>query len=140
MKSGKNQRIFYLVAVIFSVLLGLLWRSGWIPLPKWLSKYGGDAIWSMMVFYGIGFLMPKSSMRCMAWSAFSFSWAVEFSQLYRAPWIDSFRSILVGRLILGNVFHWPDLLAYAAGVLMAVGILMAVAGRTGVGAARGKML
>lgn len=126
-KTRKLNRWFYLLAMMISLLLGLLWRSGWILLPKWLSKYGGDAIWAMMVFFGIGFLMPRRSVNRLALQALCFSWFVEFSQIYHAPWIDSLRSTLLGRLILGSVFHWPDLFAYLVGVIIAVGVTTGVA-------------
>jgi hypothetical protein len=48
--------------------------------------------------------------------ALTFSSAVEFSQLYNAPWIDALRATLPGRLVLGSTFNWPDLPAYALGV------------------------
>jgi hypothetical protein len=43
---------------------------------------------------------------------------VEFSQLHDAPWIDAMRATIPGKLILGNTFHWPDLLAYALGTAL----------------------
>jgi hypothetical protein len=46
------------LAVIAS---GLLWRSGIIPLPQWLSNNGGDALWALMVFVGFGFLFSRAS-------------------------------------------------------------------------------
>ena len=49
-----------------------------------------------------------------------FAWLVEFSQLYHAPWIDAIRALRIGRLILGSTFNWPDLPAYAAGVVIGV--------------------
>ena len=47
-----------------------------------------------------------------------FAWAIEFSQLYHAPWIDSIRAVRVGHLVLGSTFNWPDLPAYAVGVVI----------------------
>jgi hypothetical protein len=48
--------------------------------------------------------------------ALTFAWGVEFSQLYRAPWIDAVRGTIPGRLVLGNTFKWLDLPAYAVGI------------------------
>ncbi len=50
--------------------------------------------------------------------ALGFAWAIEFSQLYHAPWIDEVRSSLLGRLILGSTFNVPDLLAYVIGIVV----------------------
>ena len=46
----------------------------------------------------------------------------EFSQLYRAPWIDAVRATRLGALVLGQGFLWSDLWCYAAGVTLAAGI------------------
>lgn len=39
------------------------------------------------------------------------AWAVEFSQLYHAPWLDTIRMTTPGRLVLGSTFNGPDLAA-----------------------------
>ena len=98
------------------IAAGLLWRSGFIPLPPVVSKYGGDALWALMVFVGFGFLLPRARTLVVALLALTFSWGVEFSQLYHAPLIDAVRATLPGRLVLGSTFNWPDLPAYALGV------------------------
>lgn len=104
-----------LVSVIAS---GLLWRSSLLPLPAALSKYGGDALWSLMVFFGLGFLFPRLSTFATAASALAFSFLIETSQLYHASWIDGIRSTRLGALALGSVFNWPDFPAYAVGILI----------------------
>ncbi len=113
--SARN-RVPYALLAVAVIASGLLWRSGFIPLPAWLSNYGGDALWALMVFIGFGFLFPKASTLTIALLTLSFSWGVEFSQLYQAPWIDAIRSTIPGRLVLGTTFNWPDLLAYALGI------------------------
>jgi hypothetical protein len=100
------------------VAAGLLWRSGVIPLPQWLSNHGGDALWALMVFVGFGFLLPRASTVIVALLALTFAWGVEFSQLCHAPWIDAIRATLPGRLVLGTTFAWPDLPAYAVGIVL----------------------
>ena len=50
--------------------------------------------------------------------ALSFAWAVEFSQLYHAPWIEAVRATFPGRLVLGATFKWPDLVAYLIGIAL----------------------
>ena len=54
--------------------------------------------------------------------AVAFSAAIEISQLYHAPWIDSIRQTTVGGLILGFGFLWSDLVCYALGVAIGVTI------------------
>jgi hypothetical protein len=113
--SSRNRGVYAALAVAV-VAVGLLWRSSLIPLPPDLSNYGGDALWALMVYVGFGFLFPRASTLTLALLALTFAWGVEFSQLYHAPWIDAVRATLPGRLVLGNTFNWPDLLAYALGV------------------------
>jgi hypothetical protein len=108
--------VLYAVLAVAVVAGGLLWRSGFIPLPGWLSNNGGDALWALMVFVGLGFLLPRASTLTIALLALGVAWGVEFSQLYHAPWIDAVRATLPGRLVLGTTYNWPDLLAYAVGI------------------------
>lgn len=98
--------------------VGLFWRSGFVPFPPFLTKYGGSAWWSLLVFLGCGFVMPRAKTWFVALLALAFSWGIEFSQLYHAPWIDHLRSMRLGALILGSTFGWPDLPAYAIGILL----------------------
>ncbi len=56
----------------------------------------------------------------------AFSVAIELSQLYHAPWIDSIRQTTLGGLILGFGFLWSDLACYAVGVVL--GVLVDVIG------------
>ncbi|MEI6175959.1 MAG: DUF2809 domain-containing protein [Verrucomicrobiota bacterium] len=111
-----RSRGVYLVLAIVVVAAGLLWRSPLVSMPEWLSKYGGDALWALMVFVGFGFLIPRASTLTLALLALIFAWAIEFSQLYHAPWIDAVRATLPGRLVLGSTFNWPDLPVYALGI------------------------
>jgi hypothetical protein len=108
--------VVYASLEVAVVAAGLLWRSGLIPLPSSLSNYGGDALWALMVFVGFGFLLPRIPTAVNALMALAFAWAVEFSQLYHAPWLDAVRDTLPGRLMLGNTFNWPALVAYAVGI------------------------
>lgn len=113
-----RNRVLYAGLALAVIAAGLLWRSGFIPLPPVMSKYGGDALWALMVFVGFGFLLPRATTFAVALLALTFAWGVEFSQLYHAPWIDSIRATIPGRLVLGNTFNWPDLPAYAVGIAL----------------------
>jgi hypothetical protein len=113
-----RNRLFYGLLVPVVIAAGFIWRSGLLPLPKSLSNHGGDALWALMIFVGMGFLLPRASTWLVGLLALLFAWCVEFSQLYQAPWIDAIRATLPGRLVLGTTFLWPDLPAYAAGVAL----------------------
>lgn len=107
--------------MIVVVGLGLFVRSHFaVSLPHFVRKYGGDALWAWMVFLGFGLLFRKHSTLRTAVIAVCFAWAIEFSQLYHAPWIDHIRDTRLGALVLGSVFNWPDLLAYVVGIAAGV--------------------
>lgn len=115
---ASRSRALYGLLLAAVITTGLLWRSRLMPLPPFALKYGGDALWALMVFVGFGLLLPRRSTLLLAALAIGFSTAVEFSQLYHAPWIEALRATLPGRLILGSTFNWPDLPAYALGVAL----------------------
>ncbi len=116
-----RSRLRNAILTLLVIAAGLLWRSGFVPLPSFLNKYGGDALWALVVFVGLGIVFDRTSTRQLALGSVGISWAVEFSQLYHAPWIDAVRSTLPGRLILGTTFNWPDLTAYVLGVAIGAG-------------------
>ncbi len=111
-------RLVYAVLALGIVGIGLLWRSSFVTLPHFFSKYGGSAWWSLLVFVGGGFLWPRAKTFTIALLAFAFSFSIECSQLYHASWIDHLRALRLGALILGSTFAWADLPAYAVGILI----------------------
>jgi len=112
--------IIFLAAVVMTI--GLLWRRQIFHFPQFIAKYGADSLWALLVFLGIRFLAPRANVWKAATVAMIFASAIEFSQLYHAPWIDGLRRHTLGRLVLGDVFNWPDFGAYAAGILLGVAL------------------
>ena len=109
-------RAIYVLAILATIALGLISRRFPHLLPAALGKYPGDALWALMVFFGFGFLFRRAPTIVVAAAAFAFSVAIEFSQLYHAPWIDSIRGTFAGHLLLGSGFAWIDIFAYAMGI------------------------
>ena len=120
--SIQRNRPIYATLAALVIGLGLLWRSGLFPLSDFLSKYGGDALWALVVFLGFGFIFSRSSTLRVGLIAICFAWSIEFSQLYHAPWIDAIRATRLGGLVLGSSFNVPDLFAYAVGIAIGVSI------------------
>jgi uncharacterized membrane protein YccC len=77
-----------------------------------------------MVYFIVRFLFISKPVKFIVMGSLLFCYAIELSQLYKAPWINNLRHTLFGRLVLGEVFLWGDLLCYTVGV--AIGILMEV--------------
>ncbi len=112
----RRSRPVYALLVTLVLGAGLLWRSHFFPLPKFASKYGGDGLWALLVFFGFGFLFYRASTQRIALLALTFAWCIEFSQMYHAQWIHALRATRIGRLILGSTFNYPDLFAYLGGI------------------------
>jgi hypothetical protein len=108
----------YALAAALVIGTGLLWRSGLLPLPSFLAKFGGDSLWALVVFLCFGFVFRRSSTARIVLGAICFAWSVEFLQLYHAHWIDALRSTHLGRLVLGTSFNSPDLIAYVVGIAL----------------------
>src|SRR5262245_6894383 len=96
-----RSRLIYGFAAALTIGTALLWRSELLPLSDFLSKYGGDALWALVVFLGLGFAFRQASTLQLALGAVCIAWSVEFLQLYHATWIEGVRSTRLGRLVLG---------------------------------------
>lgn len=116
MKLKLSQRHVYLLLFITSLIMGLLSRSDALQLTGFIREYSGDTIWAFMVFWFICFLFPSKKISSKFWLAIAFSFFIEFSQMYHAPWIESVRSVKVFALVLGYGFKYTDLLCYTAGI------------------------
>ncbi len=104
---------------------GLASRRFGEHIPKFLAEYSGDALWSMMVFWGFCMLLPFTTVKTRGLAAIAFAFTIECTQLYHAPWIDAVRSTQIGGLILGFGFLWSDLICYCVGI--AIGMLLTAA-------------
>ncbi len=110
-----RKRILYFGLVVFTIIIGLLsLYFTFIPL------FVGDILWATMVYFIIRFLFISKKMKFIVLISLLFCYAIEFSQLYKAPWIDNLRHTLFGRLVLGETFLWGDLLSYTVGIIIGV--------------------
>lgn len=111
-----RNRALYAALVLAVIAAGLASRKfpGLLPAP--LGKYPGDALWALMVLLLCGMARPRWPVGRVAAVALATCFAVEFSQLCQADWLDAIRRTTLGHLVLGSTFHPPDLLAYAVGV------------------------
>ena len=107
----------YFFLTVFTIFLGLSSRKFSIIFPEIINQYLGDALWALMVYWLFRFLKPSWNFLNTSLIALLFSYSIEISQLYRAPWLDSIRKTTLGGLILGFGFLWSDILAYSIGVL-----------------------
>jgi hypothetical protein len=117
-----SHRLGYAGWILGVIAAGLLLRSSMLDVSPWLKKYGGVALWAMMIYAIIRCIRPRTKLCFSALLAFAICVSVELGQLYHAPWIDSIRATRLGALALGSVFNWPDLSAYAVGIIFGTSI------------------
>jgi len=110
-------RVKYFLLTCVIVVLGLLSRKITV-VPLWI----GDVLWATMIYFILRFFYPRSSIQKITLISIIISYAIEFSQLYKAPWIDNMRDTFFGRMILGETFFWGDLVSYTAGILIGIAI------------------
>ncbi|MFF3336272.1 DUF2809 domain-containing protein [Streptomyces sp. NPDC002888] len=94
-----------------------------------VAKYGGDALYTLLLVALVVVVAPRVTPLTGAASALAASWAVEFLQLSDVPAELSRRSA-VARLVLGSTFNPPDLFWYAVGAAVGWLVHAAVARRS----------
>ncbi|MER5420189.1 DUF2809 domain-containing protein [Streptosporangium roseum] len=103
------------LAAVATVAAGLTVRA---VTGGWFGKYAGDALYTVLVHTLIVLVLPRVPPVRAAVGALAFSWAVELAQLTPVPAALSEASVLA-RLVLGSTFGAADLVAYAAGAVLA---------------------
>lgn len=107
----RRSRLVYFILIIVTIVTGLLSRDF-----KSIPLFIGDILWATMVYFIACFLFINKPVKFVLVASLLFCFAIEFSQLYKAPWINDLRHTLFGRLVLGAGFLWSDLLCYVVGV------------------------
>lgn len=112
----------YTSLVAVTMFLGLQTRNPELELPKFIVDHGGDALWTMMAYWGIRLISPKRKPSFAFVVALSFSCTIEITQLYQADWANELRRNKIVALIFGSGFLWIDIVRYTAGALLGLGI------------------
>jgi hypothetical protein len=124
----KRIRPWYVLACVATIAAGLASRRFPQLLPAFLGKCPGDALWALMVFWGLGAVFLRASTARVAAGALVFCFGIETLKLWQVPWLVSLRHTTLGHLVFGHVFSWQNFVAYTAGVLLGTLIEM-VGGR-----------
>lgn len=115
-----RNRILYCLLVITTIIVGLASRKFAYLLPDFINLGLGDALWALMMYWIIGFIVPRLSIRNLAIATLAICFVVELSQLWQTDWLNAIRNNRFGALVLGRGFLWSDLIAYSLGVGMGV--------------------
>jgi hypothetical protein len=111
-------RLIYLLLVPVVIYTAFFTRSGAPWIPAFIAEYGGDTLWTVMVFMVLRLIAPRWELWKTAALALAISYLCELSQLYHAPWIDKIRSNPLGHVLIGDCFVWSDIGCYSVGVLI----------------------
>ena len=109
-------RTWLSLLIVLIIAIGLASRRGYMPFPAALQNYPGDALWAWVVLLCVAWVRPAiTRTKLVVWSLV-IAFAIEFLQLYQAPWIQALRANKLAYLMLGNGFDPLDLLAYVLGI------------------------
>ena len=120
MSSGASRsrvKLFFLLLLVIAA--GLFSRSEHASsLPVFIQSYAGDTLWALTLFVFLAFVSSSAGTKELVMISLIIAFAVEFSQMYQAEWINSIRRTTPGGLILGFGFKWSDLVCYSAGIFI----------------------
>jgi hypothetical protein len=105
-----------ILLVIVVVIVGLPTRLAPQYMPAFMVRYGGDALWALLIYLLLRLMLPSASGRQIAVLALAATWGIEISQLIQTDWLNAIRSVKPVGLILGYTFLWSDLLCYLVGI------------------------
>jgi hypothetical protein len=98
--------------MLLTIAAGLAVRFARVGLPARVVKYGGSALWALMIYWVVSTLAPRLRVDAAVLLSGLIATAVEFFKLYRSPGVDAFRLTLPGILLLGRYFSGWDIGAY----------------------------
>jgi hypothetical protein len=121
----------YLCISIIVCGLALRYFGFSVGLPAVVVKYGGSILWSAMVFFLVAMSASRLPRTNIALIATVIAVGVELFRLLHTPWLDAFRLTLPGALLLGRIFSMWNMLAYGAGIGLAMALDWISARRVG---------
>ena len=101
-----------------TMLAGLAIRFAHLGLPAWLVKYGGSALWAMMIYWIVSSVLSTWPVARAAVIAGIIATLVEFLKLVHTPALQAFRHTTAGILTLGRVFSFWDIAVYWLAIVL----------------------
>ena len=117
-----RSRAVLALLMLAAITIGLASRRGYVPFPAVLGNYPGDALWAWVVLLCVAWVRPSIARTKLACLSLLIAFAIEFLQLYQAPWMQALRANKLAYLVLGNGFDPLDLVAYAAGIALGLAV------------------
>jgi len=98
--------------VVSTMALGITVRFAHADLPIGVSKYGGSALWAILVYWLVSAIVAGPRIVTPAAATAVLTAGVEAFKLFHAQGLDAFRLTLAGKLFLGRVFSVWDIGVY----------------------------
>lgn len=117
-----RRRIIYLFCFILIIPVGLSTRKYGYAMPVLVAKYGGDVLYATCWFFFVRIWLAKPPVHYIALCAFIVCAIIEVSELIQAPWMKKLQHTPPLGLILGYGFNWSDMVCYAVGALIGLGM------------------
>jgi hypothetical protein len=108
--------------IVITMIAGLVIRFAPLGLPASIVKYGGSALWAMMIYWMSSSVLPSWRAEYIGLLSGVVATSVEFFKLYHAPVLEAFRHTIAGVLILGHVFSFKDIAVYWIAIAIAAGL------------------
>ncbi|HBL85480.1 MAG: hypothetical protein A2Y17_06185 [Clostridiales bacterium GWF2_38_85] len=116
-----KKRILYSIAFIVLVYVEAL--TALFVHDSIIRPYGGDVIVVIVLYCFIRIFIPEK-VKLLPLYIFLFAVAVEFAQYFEYVKLLGFQDNKFMRVLLGTSFSWYDILSYAIGCVVLVGIEM----------------
>jgi hypothetical protein len=129
----KSPRIIAGCLLLILIPLGFATKFYTGPFAVWVNNsLGGifyEIFWCLVIFL----FFPSLKAVWIAAIVFVATSALEFTQLWHAPFLEQIRENFIGRTLIGTSFTWPDFPYYAIGCAVGYFLLNRIsgAGRTG---------
>jgi hypothetical protein len=114
--------LLWAALIVLTMMAGLAVRFAHLGLPSWLVKYGGSALWAMMIYWLVSTVLQAWPVGRAAIVAGVIATLVEFLKLAHTPALDAFRRTLAGVLLLGRIFSFTDIAVYWVAIAVAAAI------------------
>lgn len=108
--------------IALTVPLGFVTRMTSLPMPDLVRNYGGDVLSATCIYFGVRFILDTRNLWQCGVIAFVICVLIELQQLITWEPLLRLREDTPMDILLGHGFLWSDLVCYAVGVALGLGI------------------
>ena len=110
------------VLIAITIPLGFATRMRSWPMPGLVRDYGGDVLSATCIYFGVRFVCHTFKLWHCGAIAYTICVLIELQQLIMWAPLLRLREDTPLDILLGHGFLWSDLVCYAAGVALGLGI------------------